>query len=865
MAEPTTAATTDYDAVIAGAGMAGLYLLHRCRQLGLTARAFDTADDVGGTWYWNRYPGARCDVQSIDYSYSFDPELDAEWTWSEKYATQPEILSYLGHVADRFDLRRDITFGTGIEAARWDDEASVWHLTTSAGDEVTARHYVMATGCLSVPKDLDIPGHERFKGASYLTSKWPHEGVDFTGMRVAVIGTGSSAIQSIPIIAEQAEQLTVFQRTPNFSMPAGNGPIPEDKAAAIAADRAAYRENARWTRAGMPSELPTQSALEVSDEEREEAYEQAWARGELLAFSSAYNDLGLNEAANDTVAEFIRSKIRETVNDPDLAEALSPRTYPYGTKRPCLDTNYFETFNRDNVDLVDLRRTPLVTVTETGIDTSDASLEFDAIVYATGFDAMTGAVVSVDIEGRDGRSLKEKWTEGPRTYLGLMVEGFPNLFLITGPGSPSVLTNMVTAIEQHVEWVTDAMSQLKAEGFNSIEPTSEAEDGWVTFVNRAADITLFPKANSWYMGANVPGKPRVFLPFVGGLDVYRAACIEVAENDYLGFTRRGADNEITAEGVIRPLQLDVMAVLAAMAELDLPPLESLGADGARAFSEQGAALRPPGPVVGEEQSGTFPGADGAELSYHLYRPVTDGPHPVVVYYHGGGWVLGHATSDEPFCRDLCVRSNALIVSVDYRHAPEHRFPAAHADAYAGLEWVAENAERLGGQPGPMAVAGWSAGANLAAHVAQRATAEGGPALNGQLLVTPVTDWNPDSPSMSENAEGYILTRSMMNWFWEEYADETDRTDPRVSVLRAADLSALPPATLIAAQFDPLRDEGLAYGEAMAAAGVDVDVILAGGHLHTSLHAVDVVISGAPYRARMADALQGFFAASPLPA
>ncbi len=861
-------AQPDVDVVVVGAGLAGLYLLHRLRGLGMTAKVLEAGSDVGGTWYWNRYPGARCDVQSIDYSYSFDRELDETWVWSEKYATQPEILRYLQHVTDRHDLRRDIEFDTRVQGAVWDEAASLWRVTTSAGAETTCRFYVMATGCLSQPKDLDIPGAERFAGETYFTSRWPHEGVDLTGKRVAVIGTGSSAIQSIPVMARQAAAMTVYQRTPNFSIPARNGPIPEDRRVALETDRAAYRESAKWTRGGVPGPVAEEGALQVSEEERQARYEAAWERGELFAMLGAFNDIATSQASNDTVADFIRAKIRSVVDDPATAEALCPTNHPFGTKRPCLDTGYFQTFNLPHVRLVDLREHPIATITETGIETRSANgdgvnSEYDVIVFATGFDAMTGAIVAVDITGRDGVTLKDKWAEGPKTYLGLMVTGFPNLFTITGPGSPSVLSNMAVSIEQHVDWIADCLRDLRAEGLDVIEPIEEAEAGWVQHVNDFGDLTLYPKANSWYMGANVPGKPRVFLPYVGGVDTYRVVCDEVVERDYLGFVRRGEGGERRNEGIVRALQPDVAMVLDMMAGLGLPAIETLSVDDARDFMLSSAAQRPPGPEVGEIVDGTLPGPAG-DLAYRLYRPPSDGPHPVVVYFHGGGWVLGSHDSDDPFCRDLCVRSGSIVISVDYRHAPEARFPAAPDDGFAAVQWVAAHAAELGGIDGQLVVAGWSAGANVAAVVCQLARDAGGPAIAGQLLVTPVTDSDLTRGSYVENADGFMLTAPLMAWFWDHYADEADRAHPKASPLRAESLADLPPALIVTAEFDPLRDEGAAYADALEAAGNQVVHLSARGHVHTSLTAVDAVLSGAAHRAEMGAALRGFVGA-PVPA
>ena len=847
------------DVVVVGAGFSGLYLLHRLRQLGLSTKVLDAAGDVGGTWYWNRYPGARCDIPTTDYTYTFDPELEDDWTWSEKYATQPEILRYLGHVADRYDLRRDMEFNSRVESAVWDEPSHRWHLRTDRGEEISCQYYVMATGCLSLPKTPDIEGTDRFAGKVYFTSTWPHEGVDFTGKRVAVIGTGSSAIQSIPLIAAEAAALTVFQRTANYSIPAHHGPPSPERLAAIAADREAYRHAAKWSRGGVPGETTEISGSTATPELARERFEAAWQSGELFEMLGIFNDQMVNRDSNEIVAEMIREKIRAVVVDPETAESLAPKDHPFGTKRPCLDTNYFETYNLPHVRLVDLRKQPIKTITETGIDTADESMEFDAIVYATGFDAMTGPVVAVDITGRDGVTLKQKWADGPSTYLGLTTVGFPNFFTITGPESPSVLSNMAVSIEQHVDWVADCINDLRAKGFDTIEPTPQAEAGWNLHNHDCGAITLYPVANSWYMGSNVPGKPRVFLPYIGGVDAYRAACDEVVARDYLGFTLAGPAGTQTNDGVIRRLQPDVALVLEAMAGMDLPPLESMAPDEARAFMEQGNAVRPPGPEVGEIVDGVLPGPAG-DLDYRLYRPASPGPHPLVAYFHGGGWVLGARDSDDPFCRDLCVRSDAVIVSVNYRHAPEARFPAAADDAFAAVQWIAANAIELGGIPGQLAVAGWSAGGNVAAVACQLARDAGGPEILGQLLLTPVTDSDPNRASFVDNAEGYVLTKALMDWFWDYYADPADRAHPKASPLRG-DLSNLPPAFIVTAEFDPLRDEGAAYAEALAAAGVPVRHLSARGHIHTSVAMVDVVLSGAEIRAQMADAIRSFFTAA----
>ena len=524
-----------FDVVVVGAGFAGLYMLHRLRGLGFSVRVYEAADGVGGTWYWNRYPGARCDVESVDYSYSFSPELEQEWTWTERYATQPEILSYLEHVTDRFELRPDIQFKTRITSCRYDEDAGRWTLETDGGEVVSAAYCVMATGCLSSAKLPTVDGVGSFAGPTFHTGHWPHQPVDFSGQRVGVIGTGSSAVQSIPHIARQADSVVIFQRTPNFSVPAWNHPLDPQYVAEVKATYPERRELCRQSQAGFPITGDTGAAREADEEERAAQFGAKWEEGGLR-FLGAFADLLTDPEANEAASEFLRSKIRERVRDPQTAALLSPTGYPCGSKRLCVDIGYYETFNRDNVTLVDIRRAPIESITPTGVVTAAATYEFDALVFATGFDAMTGALASIDIRGKNDQSLTDKWRDGPRSYLGLAAAGFPNLFLITGPGSPSVLSNMVVSIEQHVDWITDCLVHLRSAGLGRIEATTQAEDDWVTLVAALADFTLFPKGNSWYIGANIEGKPRVFMPYIGGVHTYRAQCDEIAANDYEGFS-----------------------------------------------------------------------------------------------------------------------------------------------------------------------------------------------------------------------------------------------------------------------------------------------------------------------------------------
>lgn len=525
-----------HDVVIVGAGFSGLYMLHRVRDvLGLDAVVLEAGGGVGGTWFWNRYPGARCDSESYYYSYSFSPELEQEWEWTSKYPAQPEILRYLEHVADRFDLRRDIRLETRVEGATFDESTSRWTVRTDAGEELSAQFLVSAVGCLSAANIPDIPGLDTFGGEWYHTGRWPHDGVDFRGKRVGLIGTGSTGIQAAPVIAAEADHLTVFQRTPNYTVPARNAPLTPERAAEIKADYPAIREHTRNSYGGFPFDPSDRSALEVSAEERQTTYDELWAEGGFKFLFGSFYDLLVNQEANDTAAEFIRGKIRETVHDPAVAEMLAPTDHPYGSKRPPIDTGYFETFNRDNVSLVDLKATPIKEITKSGIRTSTGEHELDALVFATGFDAMTGALLKIDIRGRDGLSLRDKWCDGPRSYLGLQVAGFPNLFTITGPGSPSVLSNMPVSIEQHVEWIADCITHLRKVGGSAIEATESAEGAWVDHVAEIAGFTLFSKANSWYLGANIPGKTRVFMPYVGGVAMYRQRCDAVAAAGYEGF------------------------------------------------------------------------------------------------------------------------------------------------------------------------------------------------------------------------------------------------------------------------------------------------------------------------------------------
>ena len=526
---------SELDVVVVGAGFSGLYLLHRLRELGMSVRVLEAGGGVGGTWYFNRYPGARCDVESVEYGFSFSPELDQKWRWSERYSAQPDILAYLNTVADTLDLRRDIQFDTKVASAHFDEGTQRWDVRTEAGQELSARFCVMATGCLSRPKDPDIPGEGSFAGPTYYTSRWPHEGVDFTGLRVGVIGTGSSGVQSIPIIAEQASHLTVFQRTANYAVPAHNHDLPDGvHRPEVLAER---RQSGLDCPLGIAFEFNdanVKTAAELSPQERQAEFQRLWEKGGLTMML-AFADLLVDDEAGREASEFVNNKIREQVHDPEVAEKLMPKGYPFGAKRLCVDTGYYETYNRDNVSLIDLQATPIESTTPAGVRTTDTEFELDALVLATGFDAMTGALAAIDIRGRGGLALTDKWSAGPRTYLGLGIAGFPNLFTVTGPGSPSVLSNMRVSIEQHVDWITDCMRYLDEHNVRTIEATEQAESQWVDHVNEVGAPTVFSRGNSWYIGANVPGKPRVFMPYIGGVPLYRETCEDVAAKGYQGF------------------------------------------------------------------------------------------------------------------------------------------------------------------------------------------------------------------------------------------------------------------------------------------------------------------------------------------
>ena len=811
--------TPNVDVVVVGAGFAGIYAIHKLRdRLGLTVHGFDAASDVGGTWYWNRYPGARVDIEGVHYSYSFDEELQQGWSWTERFPSQPEILAYLNHVADRFDVRKDITFNTRITSVTWDDDASLWRVRTDDGQETTARHFVSGGGTLSVPKTPDFPGVETFAGRTLLTGDW-RENVDLTGLHVGIIGTGSSGIQAVSEIAKQAGTLTVLQRTPNYATPLGNYARDAEEEANEKARYPDIRHASRNRPLGVPYDEVQESALAVSAEERRAVFDDRWNRGGFRLFCDSFGDILLVKEANDTVADYIRDRIRRRVHDPETAEKLCPTSYPYGTKRPPLETDYYETFNRDNVTLVDVAQNPIDAVVPEGVRLADGTLHrFDVLVLATGFDACTGPLLAMNITGRDGFELADAWGDGPRTYLGLTVHGFPNFFMVTGPQSPSVLYNMPLAIEDHVDLIADTLTYMADHGHMVVEPSAQAQDQWVAETNAIAEMTLLPtSATSWYMGANIPGKPRRELVYLGGAPRYRSICDNVQKNDFRGFRFATSSHDIdTATGSVA-LDPSLMFIVEALEQQQFTGFRDAGVEGSRAVADSFVTMQAPPKEVASVTEEAY--GDDSSQRLRVYRPTADDALPVLVYVHGGGFVGGGLdVVDEPV-RDLAVRTGAIVVAETYRRAPEHKFPAAHDDAYAALRWTVDHIAEHGGDPTRIALGGDSVGGNLAASAALRAVKDGID-LSALLLVYPLVNATIQTPSREEFAKGYVIELDDLAWFGEQYvSSEEDVRDPRLA-LDTADLSGLPPTLVITNECDTMRDEGELLAARMKEQGVD---------------------------------------------
>ncbi|TDU32703.1 cation diffusion facilitator CzcD-associated flavoprotein CzcO [Panacagrimonas perspica] len=824
------------DVIVIGAGFSGLYAVHKVRdELGLSVQGIDAAGGPGGTWWWNRYPGARCDIESIHYSYSFSDEIQREWRWSERYAAQPEILRYLEFVADKLKVREAFRYNARVTAMVWDESAKRWNVTTDDGGSYSARFIIAGGGNVGVPKSrAEFPGIDSFGGQVLTTSRWPKEGVDLSGKRVGVIGTGSTSVQMVPNLARQAAHITLFQRTPNYAVPLGNAPLDEDKQRWNAENWKQLRAKTRDRFMGVPLESPEPSALAASPEKRRERFDRLWKVGGFGVLASSYADVLTDEKANETLAEYVREKIRARVKDPKVAESLCPTDHPYGTKRPVLEADYYDMFNRDNVSLVDLRASPLEKVTATGIRAGGKDHELDVIVLATGFDAITGALMQMGIVGREGVKLTDRWASGPQTYLGICSAKFPNLFYITGPTSAVVLYNNPMAIEDHVEFATAAIKYTLDKGAETIEADEAAERAWHKQVEGILHTTLMPRANSWYMGANVPGKPRAVFIFAGGAPLYRAMCADVVDHGYAGFSV----GEAPAGRVPPMIQIDaaVAQVVGAMAMQDMKPLEQCTLEETRAAVESFALMQKPAPGSVRRIESTYPGPAGPRRMY-IHRPEdVEGPLPVVMFIHGGGWVAGSIDMCSAACASLAHELKAMVVAPSYRLAPEAPFPAATDDTYAALRWIAEVIGEYGGDPDQLVVMGDSAGGQLAAVAAQRARDEGGPQLMAQVLLYPGIDAEARTASQVTYANGPILSMAAARGMWSTYlGDLSKAVSPLASPNRAKSLAGLAPALVITAECDPFRDEGEDYARALQAAGVPTRLHRIEGLVHAAFY------------------------------
>ncbi|UTI62646.1 alpha/beta hydrolase fold domain-containing protein [Paraconexibacter antarcticus] len=845
---------TDHDVVVIGAGFAGIYSVHKLRDgLGLRVQAFDAGEGPGGTWHWNRYPGARCDFDSVFYSYSFSDELQREWRWSERFAAQPEILAYLEWCADKLDVRKEFRFRTRVTSIVWDDANELWTVGTDDGRTCTTRFVVAGGGNVTVPKKNEFPGEETFRGEIHRTSSWPHEPVDLTGKRVGVIGTGSTGLQVIPEVARACAHLTVFQRTANFAAPLGNRPLTEEESRHQAENHAEVRAGSRDNFLGAPYGIGRPSALLDSPEERKKLYDEFYyPGGGFRLVVGTYQDLLVNKEANDTIADYLRDRIRERVNDPATAELLCPTDHPYGTKRAPFETDYYETFNLDHVDLVDVRTAPIEAITETGLRTAAAEYDLDVIILATGFDALTGTLLRMGIVGRDGLTLEQAWEDGPKTYLGLQLDGFPNLFTITGPQSAVALYNNAMAIEDHVELAHDAIKHVLDHDARVIEPTADAVQAWGRLAEGILNMTLIPQSpNSWYMGRNIPGKPRGTYIFAGGAPLYRAICQEMIDKGFAGFALDGS-----APPVPPMVRLDppVAVVIGALAMQGVKPLEQCTVEETRELLETMTLLQAP-PRDTHVQEVTYPSPSGQRLSARIYRPDVDGTLPVVTFFHPGGWIAGSLDVVDERCRALAHELQAVVVSASYRLAPEHPFPAATDDNLAALRWVAETIGEHGGDPDRIVVMGESAGAHLAAVAAQRARDEDGPQLAAQVLIYPPIDPDTDTPSRAEFAAGPFLSVAAADAMWGAYlGDPANRTAPHANPGKA-DLAGLAPALVLTAELDPTRDEAEAYGAALQAAGVDAEVRRIDGMIHGTFLMSGLVPRSLEFTAAITDFLE----------
>lgn len=805
-----------HDVVVIGAGFSGLYAVHKMRnELGLSVRAFEAADGIGGTWWWNRYPGARCDFESVHYSYSFSDEIQREWEWTEKFAPQREIRSYLEWVADRLELRRSFQFGTRVESLTWDEPSATWAVRTSDGEVCSARYVVSCVGGLSHPKSVDFPGADLFTGELYRTSSWPEHEVDFAGKRVGVVGVGASGIQLVTAIAEKTGALTIFQRTPNFVGRLGNEPVAPEQRRWNAENHEQIRGESGSYLMGLPYDRALLPASAASPEERREVYDRYWERGGFSLLTSTFNDLLFNPESNETAAEYVRGKIREQVKDPATAQLLSPRDHPYATKRPPFVDGYYDIYNLPHVQLVDAAAAPIQEITETGIRTADATYEFDMIVLATGFDAFTGAQLAIPTIGRDGMTLQSTWQDGPRNYLGMLGAGFPNLFTIVGPLSAAGVVNTTMVTEKQVEFATALVSEMQSRHATTVEATADAEERWVHLCRAIIAMSLYSASpKSWHVGGNVEGKAVTGYTFMLGAPMYNAIIEQARSHGFAGLSFDGVATEVP------PLvRLDPAAavVVAGMLNGGTPPMEQLTPEMMRGLMDAMGGMQITGPDMRVEE------IDVPRMRIYIPDSVAvEGAEnaPVLIMYHGGGFVSGSLETLDPTCRRYADSLGAIVVSATYALAPEHPFPAGPDDAFAALLWVREYIGAYGGDADRIALMGESAGAHLAAVTAIRARDEQIP-VAAQILMYPVIDPDADSPSRTELSGGPFLTAAACEKFWAMYLDGADIT-AQTSPNRTTSLAGLAPALVLTMELDLLHEEAENYADLLAAAGVTME-------------------------------------------
>jgi cation diffusion facilitator CzcD-associated flavoprotein CzcO/acetyl esterase/lipase len=814
--------TTDTDVLILGAGFTGLYSMYKFRdEMGLRVMGFDPAEGPGGVWHWNRYPGARCDFPSIYYSFRFSREVASEWKWSQKYAAQPEIEAYMNFVADRLDLRRSFEFGVGAKSVAWDDANSCWRARMTDGREISARFLMAGTGGLSIPAEVKFPGQEKFAGEFYATSSYPKNLTDFSGKRVGVIGTGSSGIQTIQEVSKSADHLTVFQRTPQYATPMRNKAMsPEEQAWNCENLDEVYARASHIAGADFGEMRPSLLAEDPAEVQRH--LEERYAQGGMGFAFMNYADVLYDPRANEVVSEFIRNKIRERVKDPKTAEMLCPKDYPYTTKRPPLETNYFEVYNQPNVDLVDIRATPIVEFTEKGIRTSEGEVELDVVIAATGFDAFTGAQLALPMTGRNGATLQKYWDDGPLAYMGMFIHDFPNYFQIgVGPSAASQ-RNAVWFNEEQIDLAAAAVAEVIKRDAKTIEPTAQADRDWKTLCDGLLPFTLFPlNKNTWYLGHNVEGKKPVAYVFFAGAPLYLTIAGAIEHGGWGGFAIDGEAQGPTPS-LVR-LNPGVANFVGAMMMAGAPPLEVTPLEVMRGMVAGQGAMQVPGPDMTV--------TDVPDARVRVYRPDSAEPLPVIIAMHGGGFVAGNLETLDPTCRRLAAEVGAIVVNLDYRLAPEHPHPAAVNDTVDVVTWVRENIAEFGGDPTRIALLGESAGANLAA-VASRRHGEAGTGVTAQVLLYPVVDGEIDTPSKHEFMFGPFLSIAAADRFWKEYMQGQPNTAD-ASPLRATNLGDSPSTLLVTMGSDPLRDEGELYVAKLREAGADVEHERFDGLMHAT--------------------------------